>query len=62
MAARVPTLKLLVVVAIEIVVAGQEEYRDNATTQCCPLGYYLSSNGTNCQCDTIHYEKMYVSF
>ena len=53
MAARVPTLTLLVVVALEIVVAGQEEYRDNATTQCCPIGYYLSSNGTNCQCDTI---------
>ena len=49
MAARVPTLTLLVVVALEIVVAGQE-YRDNATTPCCPIGYYLSSNGTNCQC------------
>ena len=52
MAARVPTLTLLVVVALEIVVAGQE-YRDNATTQCCPIGYYLSSNWTSCQCGTI---------
>ena len=53
MAARVPTLTLLVVVALEIVVAGQE-YRDNATTPCCPIGYYdLSSDGTRCQCDTI---------
>ena len=50
MAARVPTLTLLVVVALEIVVAGQE-YRDNATTQCCPIGYY--PNGTSCQCGTI---------
>ena len=53
MAARVPTLTLLVVVALEIVVAGQEKYDDNATTLCCPIGYYdLSSNWTNCQCDT----------
>ena len=54
MAAIVATLILLAVVALEIhvVVAGQE-YRDNTTTQCCPLGYYLSLNGTKCQCDTI---------
>ena len=52
MAAIVATLTLLVVVALEIVVAGQE-YRDNATTRCCPIGYYLSLNGTNCHCDTI---------
>ena len=51
MAAIIATLTLLMVVALEIVVAGQE-YRDNATTPCCPLGYYLSSNGTNCQCGT----------
>ena len=52
MAARVPTLTLLVVVALEIVVAGQE-YNENATTPCCPIGYYHSSNGTSCQCGTI---------
>ena len=53
MAAIIATLTLLAVVALEIVVAGQE-YRDNATTPCCPTGYYdFSSNGTNCQCDTI---------
>ena len=53
MAAIIATLTLLVVVALEIVVAGQE-YRDNTTTPCCPIGYYdVSSNGTNCQCDTI---------
>ena len=52
MAARVPTLTLLVIVALEIVVAGQE-YIDNATTPCCPTGYYVSSDGTNCLCDTI---------
>ena len=50
MAAIIATLTLLAVVAL--VVAGQE-YRDNATTPCCPLGYDVSSNGTNCQCDTI---------
>ena len=52
MTARVPTLTLLVVVALEIVVAGQE-YRDNTTTQCCPIGYDVSSNGTKCLCGTI---------
>ena len=50
MPATTATLTLLVVVALEIVVAGQE-YRDNATTQCCPIGYDVSSNGTNCQCE-----------
>ena len=53
MAAIIATLTLLVVVALVALVAGQE-YRDNATTPCCPIGYYdVSSNGTNCQCDTI---------
>ena len=50
MAARVPTLTLLVVVALELVVTGQE-YRDNTTTPCCPIGYDVSSDGTRCLCD-----------
>ena len=52
MAAIVATLILLAVVEIHVVVAGQE-YRDNTTTRCCPIGYDVSSNGTSCQCDTI---------
>ena len=51
MAARVPTLTLLVIVALEIVVAGQE-YRDNATTPCCPIGYDVSSTDDYCVCET----------
>ena len=50
MAARVPTLTLLVVVALEIVVAGQE-YSDNATTRCCPIGF-TGSTDNYCLCET----------
>ena len=47
----VATMTILVVVALEIVVATQE-YQDNTTARCCPLGYDVSSDGTNCLCDS----------
>ena len=56
MAARVPTLTLLVVVALEIVVAGQE-YRDNTTTRCCPIGF-TGSTDDYCVCETTEYRMM----
>ena len=48
----VATLTLLVALPLAIVVAGQE-YRNNATARCCPLGYDVSSDGTNCLCKPI---------